>query len=528
MMKLFLSAFAVSLTLLTTSLLAQNEELDDFLGLESNLAPKLQALPSSELKPVPNPNIKSELLPELKGFQRFTGPQFHENESWRVSKDSVIQDIAEPNKGQKYSIIPWGAFSPEDWLSFEKWETERKIKDSTPDWKTRLRLTEHKELLGKMLQCRGTCSIYRGAEMVKGQHLSRIQEGDELITDKDSVAWVYVMDGSLLRLSSNSSISLYEINLSSEEILVVARLNQGHVYWSPRFHDEFPLDLNPETDSHSLPLMVKEANVQFFERNIFQGQSDQLRLQETLALDENAMKAQFSRLNEMKKENNQSHKMRTRLVLITPNSTYVANGLAFDAIYLVGGPSYFKHRGLTEGRDFSIQLRGYVNSETFNVEENSWYEVESSGKAYQKLTDAHGILQIIELLTKRVKSIELAREVWFKEFSKPLLDAIQDPRKLAVDHGYTLWGQELLKRIDFILEYSRRVETTHLRSIENLLDRIESKGIKGRQELSDEPYRKSLNHYLLGLKSRYDRKNLRVREMSDLQYYVWILKDGKL
>jgi hypothetical protein len=48
-----------------------------------------------------------------------------------------------------------------------------------------------------------------------------------------------------------------------------------------------------------------------------------------------------------------------------------------------------------------------------------------------------------------------------------------------------------------------------------------------KKELSEDNYRASLNHYLLGLKSRYDGKKMRVREMNDLQYYVWILKNGK-
>jgi predicted metalloprotease len=77
------------------------------------------------------------------------------------------------------------------------------------------------------------------------------------------------------------------------------------------------------------------------------------------------------------------------------------------------------------------------------------------------------------------------------------------------------------------VEYTRRVETTNLRSLENLLTKLEDKGEKVRRDLSEDHYRSSLNHYLLGLKSRYDNKKMRVREMNDLQYYVWILRNGK-
>jgi hypothetical protein len=56
---------------------------------------------------------------------------------------------------------------------------------------------------------------------------------------------------------------------------------------------------------------------------------------------------------------------------------------------------------------------------------------------------------------------------------------------------------------------------------------MEESGKKINSDISEEHYRKSLNHYLLSLKSRYDNKKMRVREMSDVQYYVWILRNGK-
>lgn len=98
---------------------------------------------------------------------------------------------------------------------------------------------------------------------------------------------------------------------------------------------------------------------------------------------------------------------------------------------------------------------------------------------------------------------------------------------MAHQFGYTVWNENLLERINYLSEYTRRVETTNLKSIQNLITRMEETGKKISLDISEEHYRKSLNHYLLSLKSRYDNKKMRVREMSDVQYYVWILRNGK-
>ncbi len=504
MKKLFWSAFAMSLILLSPRCFAQTEAVDDFLGLES------------------------EILPDLKGEQRFTAPDLHEKESWNVPEKNIIIDLAQPNKGQGYSIIPWATQDPEDFLSINTWLVERSIKDVTPDWKIRLRQAELKELSGKILQCIGSCDIYRGSNKATGQHLSRLVEGDELKTGKDSVAWVYMLDGSLLRLSPETSVSFHEFNVGKTEIFILTRLNQGHIFWHPRNKKEVIPDLAPETDSVSLPLLVRGANQQAFERKIFQNQKDEGHLSEMMALDENEILDQFKAINQLKNENNPGTTLTTRLMMVAPNSTIVARDVSFDYFYLPGGKGYFKKRATEVGEEFSLYLRGYTATQVNTVAETSWHVVDESGRYFIPITDdAPGVLQVTELLTKRIKTIELAREIWMKEFTLPFMAASKDSEVIARDYGYTLWGDEATKRFDFLVEYTRRIETTNLRSLENLLVKLENNGEKSRRDLSEDHYRASLNHYLLGLKSRYDNRKMRVREMNDLQYYVWILKNGK-
>lgn len=503
MNKLFLSAFAMSLIIVSAHIRAQTESIDDFLGLEK------------------------ELLPELKGTQRFTSPNYHQKEDWKVEESKVIQDIVIPNKGQRYSIIPWSTLDAEEWLSIESWLIHREVKDSTPDWKIRLRHIDHKEIVGRVLQCRGQCSLYKGINKSSAQHLSIITEGDEFKTEKDSVAWIYMMDGSLLRISPDSSVSLQEINVSSKEILILLRLNQGHVFWHSRSKKEFTPDFSPETDSLSLPLMVREANQQFFERKIYQSQNSEQRLIEVMHLDDNAIKDQFKDLNVLKLENDKNLNIPTTTMLVTPAGTITSVNNSFDVFYLPGTEVFFKKREHSDDNKFDLTLRGYLSNNDEAVNNTSWHKIETNGRSYSSIEDVPGQLQVLELLTKRIKTIELARELWVKNYTLPFIQLLNEPEKMAQNYGYTIWGENLSERLKFLTEYTRRVETTNLKSIQNLMTRLEESGNQVKKSINDDYYRVSLSHYLLSLKSRFDNKKMRVRELSDVQYYVWILKNGK-
>lgn len=503
MKKLFWSAYVVSLIILSGEVQSQTESVDDFLGLET------------------------EVLPELKGEQQFTSPGLHEKESWNVEPEKVVIDLPEPNKGQDYSIIPWKELDPIEWLSIDKWIVERAVKDEIPDWKIRLRQADHKELVGKVLKCSGKCHVYRGINRAGVQHLSHVREGDEFTTDEDSVAWVYLMDGSLLRVSPETSVNIQEINVSKSQIFLLTRLNHGHVFWHPRSTKEMPLVDAPETDTVSIPLLVREANEEFFERALYKSQDDQGHLSEVMTLNDQAVRLQFESINDYRKKQNALLQVPTRMMMVSPNATLISDNSSFDFVYLFGGQSFFKNRSHDKS-GLTLNLRGYTSFDSKTISDASWYQVESNGRNYQEVGDVPATLQILELLTKRIRTIELAREIWLKKFTEPMLSAVENAQILARDYGYRVWGEDLEKREKFLLEYTRRVETTNLRSLENLLTKVEGKGEKIRTELREDLYRESLNDYLLGLKSRYDNKKMKVREMNDLQYYVWILRNGKL
>lgn len=503
MKKLIWSTFAVSLMLFSSGGWSQTESIDDFLGLET------------------------EVLPQLIGKQKFTGVDFHESPELQVVATDVVKDVPEPVKGQGYSIIPWSTQDPEEWMDIHKWLVQREIKDKNADWKLRLRREEHRELVGKVIHCFGTCIGFRGTNKTPIQYLSRLEEGDEIQTETDSVLWVYLLDGSLLRLSPGTSLSLQEINLSSDEVFTLMRLNQGHIFYHARNREELATDLSPETDAVSLPLMIREANQQYFERKIFQVQNESEHLAEVINLEEKAIKDQFSKINALKNSNNKKFQIKNKVMVVSSNMSLLGSQTSFDFLHMSGGKSYFKKRGQSEESTLSLYLRGYSNTQEYPVASQDWQEVEVTGRSFNKVENVPSTLTILELLTKRIKTMELAREMWLKKFSLPVFDSITDAKKLAVNHGYHQWGDDYFKRIEFLVEYTRRIETTHLRSVENLLNKLRANGEKVVTEISSDFYHHSLNHYLMSQKSRFESKKLQVKEMTNLQYYVWILKDGK-
>ena len=500
MRKLILSAFAMSLCLLIAPVNGQTQQ---FLGLES------------------------ELLPLLPGEERFTRPEIHQDRAWNVKEHQAIQ-ISGPMKGQNHSTVSWKNINPEKWMDFDIWKNERTIKDQLPDWQLRIRQHNQNEHIGKVLQCRGECQNYRSDSVTTSVYQSRINEGDEFHTSKNSGAWIYLIDGSLMRIGPESSVTFQEINLSQNEFLTYVRLNQGHIYWHPRSNLNLPEHSLPETDIFSLPLVLKEANQEFFERKVFQSQNDSQHLGDVLNLNRLAIEMQIKELEDLRNKNNSITIPVTQVIVVSPQVTIISKKTSFDLLYLPGHKTYLKRRTKNDGDEFQIALRGYTNTDLIPLDELAWHSLDKSGRSYEKIEDVPVELQLIELLTARIKTIELAREYWFEKYTSNLLRLVleKDEKKIASDYGYLLWKEDYAKRINFLLEYSRRMETTYLRALENLALKLENKGEAIGSPLDQRFHKAALNEYLIYLKKRYSVNYTQVREMSDLQYYIWVLKRG--
>lgn len=493
----------------------------------------LSVLPSWAMAQSEELNLQEALLfKELEGEQNFSKKDFHQKIDWRVEEKQAIQDSA-PIKGQTHSTIDWEGQDPKEWLDIDRWLADRAIKDSTPDWKIRIRQNVHKELVGKILKCVGTCHGYRGTKAVKIRHLSQVREGDEIQTSADSYLWVFLMDGTMVRLSPQSSVSFNEINFSKKSIFFGLRLNQGHVYWHHRASEAIPYNAAPETDQVSLPLMVREANKDFFEREIYKSEDE---LQRFLSVTEGQDKAAvklYEKMNELKKNHKTLGSFDHHVFLVTPNYSLDVKNQSFDAVYLPNEKGYFKRRDELmalegEKKQFKFHYRGYAESNVDDITSFAWNGVSADGKSLSEESESTPHLSILELMTKRIPTIELAGEIWIEKYTLPLLKGMEDEAKFATDHGFRLWSDELnTQRMGFLHEYTRRIETTNLRSLSNLVSTLSSKGDWKQLIIDEKFYVKALESYVKSIKTQFNQKRQQRRLMNDLQFYAWILKNDK-
>jgi len=465
-----------------------------------------------------------DFLPELLGPQQFTAPDYQQNKEWNTDAQKVVPAV-QRLKGQSYSQIDWKNQDIEQWLDINKWKADRDYRDKTSDWRQRLEDERNLELVGRVLACKGHCHTYRGINSAKTVFRSQIKEGDEVFTEENSVAWIYLMDGTIVRLGPNSAVGFQEINWAKDEVYNVIRLQKGHIFVHTRSKSEYKLNTDPETDSFVLPLMLRESNQEFFERKIQNGVSDHKKLSQLLNLEKVAIEDQISLINQLRSTQKQDETFKRKYFVYAPNITLDVTDSSFDLLHVVNGPSYFKRRDL-DG-EFKLKFRGHIEQKFNLISEEEWFEMDETGRVNEGINEPAGHLQVAELLTKRIKTLELAREIWFREYSADIFTASSDPKKLAVDYGYTFWKEGLSKRMRFVEEYTRRMETTNLQSLKNLVEKLKESGENIETTLSDSHYRASLNHYLFGLKKKHLNQRLQVRDMNDLQYWVWILKNGK-
>lgn len=393
-------------------------------------------------------------------------------------------------KNQKKSLLDWkDAADYSKFLSFKLWKEDQDLKDASEEWESIIRHRKNKEFVGKILECVSKCIVDKGDGIIRGTSLSTIFEGDEVRTSKASYAWIFLVDGTMVRLSPESSVAFSEINLSENEVFYYARINYGNVSWHSRLEYLYEERNDRETDVIFFPLteyraMPNRAKFQSEEDNLFNIFSTPL-----------VEVQQYQKLNQLIKENNLKWKAKTsHAFIVMPNGTVYGKNITADFISLLGGKSYvyqrsFKEQGyLTDAadtRDIEFYFRGYENIEPAHLEIDQWMEVDEKGRS---LARASGLplLGISQLPTRRFPSINIARELWMQEYSLVMYDADRSAANYAKNYGYKLWEDlsskdpnrksELLQRIEFLREYTRRSETANLNNVDKLAAELKRRG----------------------------------------------------
>ncbi len=435
---------------------------------------------------------------------------------------------------QNHSFINWSE-DPTDFLNIDKWITERKLKDVQPGWRIRQRISARPEKMGRVLSCIGFCKLFRGAKPHSVRYGSQVFEGDEIHTQKDSYLWVYLVDGSLVRLAPESALGFLEANFQAKKVFYNLRLNQGYVHWLHRSGREQKLTNNTDTDALFLPLVLKEANLSWFQRMLFKKAPDKNQILMTTSSNYLGVKEHQQELNRLIKVNNEKVSgIDSEILFVAPNGSLHLKNTSFSWYYGVAEDSYFKlfsrnseeEGEHTKERIQHFMYRGYANVEEKVIELDTWMRVDRDGRQCETLEFNVPQLLSSEIPYRRPNTILLARELWL-DSDISLWTDLQNEEKLADNWGLKLWKEDLKVRLDFLKSYSRRLETTNLRSVQKITDSLILSEEAVKAVFDERYFTQSLEAYYRSLKTRHGFSQESVRDMTDLHYYGWLLKNAR-
>lgn len=458
-------------------------------------------------------------------------PTLHTDE-WSVSANAVDMDKVR-YRGQNRDLKDWSLIDPYDWFDFNKWKQEREIKDKNPDWKIRSRDISFKENIGRIIKCIGVCRLYRGLNKVNLSSRSVLLEGDEVYTEQDSYLWVFLVDGSLARISPKTSVSFNEVNLGHKKITFLVRLNSGHMIWQSRLNGEFDKIDKPETDTGFYPLYQLKANREYFAIREFRSLDRKERMLFS-AGSNSGYNSQYKTLNNLVKANSkQMVKRDTEVYLYTPNMSVIGTNSNFEASYSFRSKAYIRYsQGYdnfkqedTRDQRVDFLYRGYKNTMSTKLESDVLYEVDKNGSTITESFDFPKTFEVIKSQIARIPAVHLVRELWLLKYSKFLFSDFAAVN-LASIYAYRLWNKdtkrdELSLRKKFLTEYIRRVETTNLRSIEKIFKNDPL------IIFNNSYYSRSMRLHYNFIKNMYRPEYKIVREMSDTEYYLWTVRNAK-
>ncbi|MBK24444.1 MAG: hypothetical protein CME70_10650 [Halobacteriovorax sp.] len=419
------------------------------------------------------------------------------------------RDVQFNFKGVKKNLIKWDEINPDGWLGLDAWKKARVRKDQEPEWKLNLIERNLRELVGRFLECVGDCRIYRGEGFSTSQYKSRVRELDEIITQQNSYAWIAMADGTMVRLSPNTSVSFKEINIGKKENFLHIRINSGNLLVLNRVKHKYKIRNLRETDKVFLPLGLNDANPE--EVKIKLNEDDLSNF-----IEENTtVQKHYKKLNTYIESNNDLIEGKeTHTMVVMPNGTVFGKNMQAEFVVLLGGESYVKQRTFKEQfmdleeesepeAELDYYYRGFENKDKFTLEPGNWYRVGIKGKSIVPHSDPQ-LFRVGEYLTSNIPSILLAREILVEEKSEFIFKTGISRKDLAENGGYRLWGEidkkgdDLNLRIRFLKEYTRRIETTNLVVARQFKRRASDRGELTKSMIYDSSfYDRALRDYIV-------------------------------
>jgi hypothetical protein len=403
----------------------------------------------------------------------------------------VAQEVSPGFKDPHQSSTKWGEVNFKTFLSFTDWKNISDERDQVPEWETIVRERNNREVVGHFFQCVGLCRIDRGQSFFNPNFRTAIYEGDEIQTIGESYAWIFLMDGTIVRLSPESSINFNELNIGVKENFLNVRVNTGNILWLSRNESLFD-ELNArETDVLFNPLALYEAQP-IPDRKPYR-EDDLIEL----VSKKQTILNQYKTLNGLIEKNNKFTRAKpTYAFIVMPNVTVMGYNPSVEIVSLLGGKTFLKKRSpnilglkkdaVDKEEEVVIAMRGFENIDLTPIESDKWLEVDEKGRSLVQATENLYWLTMGEFITKRIPSLLVARELLLAQYSEFVFREKYDPTILATQNGYRLWGSikaaavekkaDLELRLDFLKEYFRRIETTNLLVSSHFSERLKERG----------------------------------------------------
>lgn len=467
------------------------KEIIDITSFDTNLSPEEQELMKAQ-------KVQEEVL--------------------KIERDvEFIKEDELSYKGQKKSLTKWGKINLDEFLNYNHWKFNQEKKDQNPQWESIVRERSLQEMIGRVYQCIGRCKIDRGEAHFNGNHRTALYEGDDIETMEHAYAWIYLIDGTMLRLAPRTSVTLQEINIGKVHNFISIRLNFGNAVLLSRNGKEYLEDNHRDTESIFFPYVEYETIPEFDDEKY-----DENNLLDVLSESKVNEKTQ-KKLNFLINKNNEFTKdKKTFAFIVMPNVTIMGFSPSIEMIHLLGGKSYYNLRSEKTlqhkvdnsfgGEEIYAQLRGFENKQFHLIIEDQWFEVNEIGNAISPAKDAERF-NIGSFLTKRPTRILMGREIFLERYGKFVFTDANDPLKFAQEYGYRLWSEiddkgedsknDLTLRVEYLKEYFRRVETTNLRSFGIYLERLKDRKLNIELlEYGDYFYTKAMDKYYLDGESK--------------------------
>jgi hypothetical protein len=442
------------------------------------------------------------------------------------------------------SQIDW-EISPERWLSFPQWEKDLKVREHKKKIQYTGDFTDSSELVGRVIRCVGKCRLYRGLNFAYAGHKSRIREGDEIHTEANSTAWVYLMDGTLVRISSETNIAFNEINISQNKMFIFARLGSGQVYWYPRSPYPYKVLQEPDTDPLMLPLRLVEANLEYVIRKEYDRSSEEEKNAFSSVSATDFLEHFYREINRYVGYNNAklTKPIPSEHLIVLPNGSIRNQGAAMDLLHLLGGKSYIRSRGAEVERNgpkvpgrAQLFFRGYGNTRSQRIPVGHWMELDPLGESLKITSTRLEFFNQITSLTHYLPSLWMAREILFERFSVPMIKAVSNKSVIEKEYGYKLWQEyqdkssdqtreSLETRIDFLMGHIRKQETANLMVIHKAMN---EKGMS--TDFSQVPvdtYNGLAHKAYKQYQNKLSQNLMAYVTMSEAEFIYWILSYAK-